>query len=418
MANDKLYSETDIEGIANSIRGKNGTTNKYKVSQMTAAIDALDTSGGAVQSVDGQTGAVVTNAVKTIPQTFTDAQKTQVQTNIGVKDTVQGLDSVLSGTTIVPKASQAQYDTSGNSIAEQFGKIVSGETTVGSATTATKALNDGDNNDIVSTYSTKTELASKADGSQYAVNAINTFNGNSFTIKLSSPSLAIPNSSLEITPSMSLLPKKSSDGTYLSNCSLGDSLRWWNTVYAGTVYVRDSGASSYNQVASYKGPTADALGTTAPLGTIRKQVDSDETGYLGYYIKTSATEQTWDPIAGTDWIINSYTDIDGGMNITVIKYHSGIMIQDYRIVVGTLAASDWSAWGSGLQYYSKSAITWVTPFAGAVTVTGSVHSTNGAVMFGGARPTTTSSGVLMLISAIAKQNTGVTVDLHVVGRWK
>lgn len=46
MANDKLYSETDIEGIANSIRGKNGTTNKYKVSQMAAAIDNLPTGRG------------------------------------------------------------------------------------------------------------------------------------------------------------------------------------------------------------------------------------------------------------------------------------------------------------------------------------------------------------------------------------
>lgn len=45
MANDKLYSETDIEGIANSIRGKNGTTNKYKVSQMAAAIDNLPVGG-------------------------------------------------------------------------------------------------------------------------------------------------------------------------------------------------------------------------------------------------------------------------------------------------------------------------------------------------------------------------------------
>lgn len=91
MANDKLYSETDIEGIANSIRGKNGTTNKYKVSQMAAAIDNLPTGGGAVESVDGQTGVVVTNAVKTIPQTLTESQKTQAQTNIGVKDVVENI---------------------------------------------------------------------------------------------------------------------------------------------------------------------------------------------------------------------------------------------------------------------------------------------------------------------------------------
>lgn len=373
--------------------------------------------GGAVDSVDGQTGAVVTNAVKTVPQTLTSTQQSQVQTNIGVKDTVQGLDNILSGNTIVPKASQAQYDTSGNSISERIGKIVNGDITVGSATNASMALNDGDGNDIVSTYSTKTELASKADGTQYAVNAINTSNGNSFTINLSSPSLAIPNSSLEITPAMGILPKKSSDGTYSSSSSLGDSLRWWNTVYAGTVYVRDFGAASYNQVASYKRPTADALGATAPIGTIRKQVDSDETGYLGYYIKTSANESDWDPIAGKDWIIESTRDNTSTTTKYCVKYSSGLMIQDYRIYIGTLASSNWSSWGS-LQYYSHSAITWTTDFYTTPCVTVSVHSNNGAVMSGGCRPTATSSGVLMAISAIAKENTGMSIDVHVVGRWK
>lgn len=47
--------------------------------------------GGSVESVDGQTGVVVTNAVKTIPQTLTESQKTQAQTNIGVKDVVENI---------------------------------------------------------------------------------------------------------------------------------------------------------------------------------------------------------------------------------------------------------------------------------------------------------------------------------------
>lgn len=414
MANDKLYSETDIEDIANSIRGKNGTTTKYKVSQMAAAIDNLP-SGGAVESVDGQTGVVVTNAVKTIPQTLTDTQKTQVQTNIGVIDTVQNLSSILSGNTIVPKASMAQSDTAGNNISQTFAGIINGSTVVGEAN---KATYDSADNEISTTYASITELNQKADNSQYAVNAINTLNGNSFTINLSSPSLAIPNSSLEITPSMSLLPKKSSDGTYLSNCSLGDSLRWWNTVYAGTVYVRDFGNASYNQVASYKGPTADALGTTAPIGTIRKKTNSDGTQHLGYYIKTSASESEWDSLAGQDYLITSYTDTDGGRNITIRKYNSGIMIQNYRVNVGTVSRESWQPWNNSLYYYQYGTLTFSESFVDFPSVTATVSSTNGALMFGGGRVTKTSYYAIMAISALAKENSGVEFNFHVIGRWK
>lgn len=37
----KLYSETDIQAIADAIRSKNGTSNKYKASEMPAAINAI-----------------------------------------------------------------------------------------------------------------------------------------------------------------------------------------------------------------------------------------------------------------------------------------------------------------------------------------------------------------------------------------
>lgn len=43
----------------------------------------ITAAGAPVQSVDGQTGEVVTNAVKTTAQTLTDAQKAQARTNIG-----------------------------------------------------------------------------------------------------------------------------------------------------------------------------------------------------------------------------------------------------------------------------------------------------------------------------------------------
>ena len=42
----KLYSDSDIQDIADAIRGKNGTQNTYKVSQMAAAITAIPTGGG------------------------------------------------------------------------------------------------------------------------------------------------------------------------------------------------------------------------------------------------------------------------------------------------------------------------------------------------------------------------------------
>lgn len=42
----KLYEEADIQAIASAIRGKNGTTETYKTSEMADAITNLPTSGG------------------------------------------------------------------------------------------------------------------------------------------------------------------------------------------------------------------------------------------------------------------------------------------------------------------------------------------------------------------------------------
>lgn len=51
----KLYEETDIQAIANSIRGKCGTTCGYKVCDMAAAIDTITTGGGGSGSNDYDT---------------------------------------------------------------------------------------------------------------------------------------------------------------------------------------------------------------------------------------------------------------------------------------------------------------------------------------------------------------------------
>lgn len=39
----KLYEESNIQAIANAIRGKNGSTDTYKTSEMAAAISAIET---------------------------------------------------------------------------------------------------------------------------------------------------------------------------------------------------------------------------------------------------------------------------------------------------------------------------------------------------------------------------------------
>lgn len=41
----KLYEEASVQAIANAIRSKNGTTTKYKIGEMAAAIAGLETGG-------------------------------------------------------------------------------------------------------------------------------------------------------------------------------------------------------------------------------------------------------------------------------------------------------------------------------------------------------------------------------------
>lgn len=43
----KLYEESSVKAIANAIRGKNGSTDTYKIGDMAAAIDAISGVGAA-----------------------------------------------------------------------------------------------------------------------------------------------------------------------------------------------------------------------------------------------------------------------------------------------------------------------------------------------------------------------------------
>jgi len=51
MAN-KLYEEASVQSIANAIRVKNGATTKYKIGEMAAAIEELQTGGGGGNKVE------------------------------------------------------------------------------------------------------------------------------------------------------------------------------------------------------------------------------------------------------------------------------------------------------------------------------------------------------------------------------
>lgn len=69
----KLYEEADIQGIADAIRSKNGTTNTYKTSQMKSAIEDIPSGSGRILH----------------PKSITFSQADVVD---GVLDLVTGLD--------------------------------------------------------------------------------------------------------------------------------------------------------------------------------------------------------------------------------------------------------------------------------------------------------------------------------------
>lgn len=86
----KLYEESSVQDIANAIRSKNGSTNKYKIAEM----------GGAVMELPiGSSDAVLYTA-----QTLTDAQKKQARENVdAASDFVINATQSASGSIVLDK---------------------------------------------------------------------------------------------------------------------------------------------------------------------------------------------------------------------------------------------------------------------------------------------------------------------------
>lgn len=83
-------AEGEIDALQTAVDGKVPNTRKVNNKALSADITLTASDVGAlastttyVSSVDGASGAVTTNAVKTTAQTLTNAQKTQARTNIG-----------------------------------------------------------------------------------------------------------------------------------------------------------------------------------------------------------------------------------------------------------------------------------------------------------------------------------------------
>lgn len=117
----------DVGGDVASVNGKTGdvtltaddvgalpdtTEIPSKTSQLQNDSGYITADGAPVQSVDGQTGAVTTNAVKTTAQSLTDAQKAQARTNIGAgTSSFSGAYDDLTGKPTIPsKTSELDND--------------------------------------------------------------------------------------------------------------------------------------------------------------------------------------------------------------------------------------------------------------------------------------------------------------------
>lgn len=106
MTGDVVLNAADVGALPNT------TTIPSKTSQLTNDSGYITESSVPVKSVDGETGAVVTNAIKSTQQNLSDAQKTQARINIGAgTSSFDGNYNSLSNKPPIPsKTSQLNND--------------------------------------------------------------------------------------------------------------------------------------------------------------------------------------------------------------------------------------------------------------------------------------------------------------------
>lgn len=108
MTGEVVLSAADVGALPNT------TTIPSKTSQLTNDSGYITASGAPVQSVDGETGTVVTNAIKSTQQNLSDAQKAQARINIGAgTSSFDGNYSSLSGKPTIPSNTSQLNNDSG-----------------------------------------------------------------------------------------------------------------------------------------------------------------------------------------------------------------------------------------------------------------------------------------------------------------
>ena len=108
MTGEVVLSADDVGALPNT------TIIPSKTSQLTNDSGYITASGAPVQSVDGETGVVITNAIKSTQQNLSDEQKAQARINIGAgTSSFDGNYSSLSGKPAIPSNTSQLNNDSG-----------------------------------------------------------------------------------------------------------------------------------------------------------------------------------------------------------------------------------------------------------------------------------------------------------------
>lgn len=156
-------------------------------------VDAAGASAAApVQSVDGATGAVVTNAVKTTAQSLTDVQKAQARTNIGAgTSSFSGDYDDLTGKPTIPTKTSELDNDSGfitsddvpvKSVNGETGAVVLTQDDIGDGQTYVRTHNDFTDTDKAQINTNEDNIAMLDSDMEAAQQDISTLKGNVTTL--------------------------------------------------------------------------------------------------------------------------------------------------------------------------------------------------------------------------------------------